>query len=171
MRLLSFEELSTWCGRHGYSLANWVPSLAGHPDPVTVELQYPKSVQLLTEFIDELVGLDEEAGNIVVWLRDWTIWNERSANIGLCHLQLLTSQPHGEGTPVPGNLIELAASQWQEAIALVTVPILYSWDAHVLFASGRALVNISHHDMVTVELSGGDKKSIEKLEHWRAISE
>jgi hypothetical protein len=171
VQFLSFDEFSTWCGQHGYHLENWVPSLVGHPDIVTIELRYPKSVQLLTELIDELVGLDEEAGNIVVWLRDWTIWDERSANIGLCHLKLLSSQLHGEGSSVPGNLIELAASEWQEAIALVTVPILYSWDAHMLFASGRALVNISHHDVITVMLSGNDKQSIEKLAKWQAISE
>jgi hypothetical protein len=102
--------------------------------------------------VDDLVSLGESSDGYMVWVRDWTIWNERSQEIGLRHLELLTTSAIREDAAETGHVYKLTSSEWRETIALLSVSILYSWDAHLFFRSGRALVDVTHHGVVSVAL-------------------
>jgi hypothetical protein len=84
-----------------------------------------------------------------VWLRDWTIWNDRSQEIGLRHLELLTGDSHNAGD-LEAYLIP--ASEWRKAIALVLLAMLYGWDADLFFGNAAALFDISHDCFVSAAI-------------------
>ena len=133
MRKIEAEELAAWCERSGYALENWRPSL---PSAVRrLDLPLPSAAEGLAELLDDLVSF-ADAPERLVWLRDWTIWDDRPQDIGLRHLALLTG-----GSTAPQQGLEayvLPASEWRETITLLTVPALYGWDAHAR-GSGHGL--------------------------------
>lgn len=82
-------------------------------------------------------------------IRDWTIWGEAVQEIGLLHLNLLVDVVT-DVKRSDGHAYILHRSEWREAIALLTVPVLYGWDAHLLFRSGAALVDLSPHGNISI---------------------
>lgn len=169
MTKLTFQTFARWCTECGYRLESSTPSLADSSDLLRVDIPIPQEVLSMTEMLDDLINLESPNG-YVVWVRDWTIWNERSQEIGLRHLELLTLAAVREDVSDNGHVYELTSAEWRDAIALIAVPILYSWDAHLLFRSGRALVDVTHHDTLSVSLHNGDSQLAAKLEPWRALS-
>jgi hypothetical protein len=165
---IGFEHLSRWCAEHGYALENWTPALASDADAVSVDLPVPSGVQAVTEFLDALVSTGVGSAEILVWIRDWTIWNERAQEIGLRHLSLLASSADSEREAGDGHIYLLEQSDWSAAIALLLIPVLYSWDAHLFNSSGNALVDISHDGFVRVWLSRNDQALNARLKPWQS---
>lgn len=152
MKRLDIERLAEWCAASGYFLQGWDPGLSAATKRYVVAL--PSAAQHLTELIDDLVAIDPHSRRLV-WIRDWTIWGERSQEIGLRHLELLVDTvrlPPGDRRP--DHLYMLEPSEWRETIALLTVPSLYGWDAFLFFESGAALVEFSHEGRISIALSG-----------------
>jgi hypothetical protein len=165
MEKINFVELRNWCGAGGYALQNWIPSLPSADR--LLELALPSETQAIPELLDSLVHIKEDETERLVWVRDWTIWNDRSQDIGLRHLDLLTD---GFPAEVPENeksrIYVLQHSEWRETIALLTVPVLYGWDSHLFFASGEALVNISHDGRISVSIQSETRANAARLEAW-----
>jgi hypothetical protein len=161
---ISFESLALWCEESGYVLENWIPRLRSVEE--TLAIPVPGGPQALAELVDELVSFNEKQEEKIVWIRDWTIWNERSQEIGLCHLQLLATalRPAEQGTE--GHIYRFESSEWSSVIAFLTVPILYGWDAHLFSRSGDALVDISHHGEVSVSLRADARPVGNRLLPW-----
>jgi hypothetical protein len=157
MKKLDFAGLASWCASSGYSLTDWRPVL-----PFSVEsakIPVPDDPQLLTELLDSVVGLASADCEMVVWIADWTIWNERSQEIGLRHVTLLVDS-YVDHASEESHIYLLEASEWREVIALLTVPLLYGWDAYLFFRSGVALVEVSHDAYIEVSLAHGSPTSI-----------
>lgn len=166
MEKIDFTDLSSWCATHGYHLEDWIPSLVSSAEQM--ELKLPSEPQGLTELIDDLIKIEPTEAERVVWVRDWPIWNERSLEIGLQHLRLLVDRIPTGGREINGHVYVLQPSEWREAIALLTVPILYGWDAHLFFGSGAALVDVSHEGYVSVSLCGKKSAEAGRLQAWQS---
>src|SRR5947207_603655 len=110
MKNMSFDELATWCRSTGYAVENWRPSLPSATRQL--DLALPTSAHALSELIDDVVNIADTER--VVWIRDWTIWNERSQEIGLSHLHLLVDavRPHADDKPSYAYL--LTPLEWRE---------------------------------------------------------
>jgi len=159
MRNIGFNELEAWCWSNGYELENWRPSLPSATRELALAL--PSDGQSLTEFLDDLLRIDTSDAERLIWIRDWTIWNERSQEIGLAHLRLLVDSVETAAGEQRSHAYLLTPLEWREAIALLTVPVLHGWDAHVFFQSGAALVDISHEGRIVVAVRTGDMASLE----------
>lgn len=159
MRNIAFDELQTWCRGNGYALEDWRPSL---PSATRyLELGIPSEGQALSEFLDDLVRIDRSDAEYLVWIRDWTIWNERSQEIGLAHLALLVDAAEVASSNQRSHAYLLTPLEWRETIALLTVPAMYGWDAHLFFQSGAALVDLSHEGRITVATRTADLKGLD----------
>jgi hypothetical protein len=143
VKRLDRHELAVWCSGSGYELVDWRPSLPHATRSLRIPL--PRDPQSVPDLADSLVVFATGC-DLVVWLRDWTIWNDRSQEIGLRHLELLTGDTHNAGD-LEAYLIP--ASEWREAIALVLLAMLYGWDAQLLFGNAAALFDISHDCFVS----------------------
>src|SRR5438067_4263976 len=87
MKQLEFAEFANWCEVSGYDLRDWKPVLRNCNH--RVKLAIPCDPQSLTDLVDALVTLSSSSTTLVVWIADWTMWNDRSQEIGLCHIKLL----------------------------------------------------------------------------------
>jgi hypothetical protein len=157
MNKLTFEELAAWCAKSGYRLNEWLPTL-----PVLeyrTEIALPSDLNSLTTFIDALVNLEK-----LIWVSEWNIWNDRSQDIGLRHLALLTNNTPASKDGAQSHVYLFSHSEWREAIATLTVPVLYGWEAYLFFGTGAALVNVSHDGLVDVSLRSGAE--ISHLQGW-----
>jgi hypothetical protein len=159
MRAIDFPDFAEWCKANGYALENWRPSLPSATRHL--RLQLPDDVQDLAQLLHDLVHLDAGEERLV-WLRDWTIWGERSQEIGLRHWDLLVKSLRGS-EELRASILVLKEGEWREAIALLSVPVLYGWDAHLMFRSAGALVSFSHDGWIGVSLRDGVH---EVLDSW-----
>jgi hypothetical protein len=87
MEKIDFSDLANRCPVSGYGLEGWIPSLASSAENLALALS--NEAQALTALIDDLINVEQSEAERLVWIRDWTIWNERSQEIGLQHLLLL----------------------------------------------------------------------------------
>lgn len=156
MLTIDYEALASWCGECGYELRDWMPHLPSPFHSVSCDISAIR-VQALPNFLDDLVSLCSTER--LIWIRDWTIWNDRSQEIGLRNLNLLVGD---HSATAQAFLLEPA--EWRETIALLTVPLLYGWDAHLFFRSGMVLVDISHHGTVTI--TSRDEADLERVKRW-----
>jgi len=155
MKKLDFEIFNVWCGESGYRLEAGLPYLTSSAS--RLDIPWPAEPSAVTELLDDLVNLEPDSER-VVWIRDWTIWDERSEQLGLRHLELLA------GRPSPVAIYALDPGEIGEAIALLSVPALWAWDAHLLFRSGVVLVSLSHHGSVSVVARSED--AVRRLRNW-----
>jgi hypothetical protein len=157
MKRLNQQELAAWCLQSGYVLTDWRPSLPGAARIVHIPL--PQDPQQVPDLADSLVVFATGC-DMVVWLRDWTIWNDRSQDIGLRHLELLSGHVRQTGDM---EAYLLRPSEWREATAFVLLAMVYGWDAHLFFGSAAALFNISHDSFVTAAIR---LQGVIDLEAW-----
>jgi hypothetical protein len=162
MKRIDFDNLAAWCHEHGYELQEWKPVLPGCRKQV--ELALPNEIQNLPELIDDLVTFESAGSEWLVWIRDWTIWNDRSQEVGLRHLDLLVGTACADDVKTLGHIYLLQESEWRETMALLTLPILYGWDAHLFYRSGAALVDVSPHGQIRVSLQNEEEAL--RLDSW-----
>src|SRR6476659_5015711 len=86
MRRIDYSTLADWCAEKGYELCEWRPVLRGPARTFTCRKL--DRLQQLPEFLDLVVNT--ENAERLVWIRDWTIWNDRSQGMGLRALELIT---------------------------------------------------------------------------------
>lgn len=168
MKKISFDDLSGWSAERGYRLDDWVPSL-GSPGE-RLNLPNPREPHALAELLDDLVSIEAESKAWLLWVRDWTIWNERSQEIGLAHLNLLTTAASRSAGCENGHVYLMSSDEWREVVALLAVPVLYGWDAHLLFDSGRALVDVSHEGRIQTTFRKGHMVDSSPLKAWQVIA-
>ena len=154
MKAIDFAAMTAWCEANGYRFnTQFWPSL---PDATQhLKIPLPSETQDLPQLLDDLVHLSSKDDELLIWTCDWTIWNERSQEIGLRHWDLLIDSLGVEKLKWHSNLLLLNPTEWREAIALLTVPALYGWDAYLMFRSAVALVKLSHDGRFEVSLQSG----------------
>lgn len=162
MKRLDYPELAAWCEISGYSVAGGSPILLG-PE-YRGQIQLPDNPHALPGLIDDLVALGTVETEMVIWISEWNIWNDRSQDIGLRHLTLLVDGYVDTGSDGQPHIYLLPPPEWRETIALLTVPLLYGWDAYLFFHSGAALVEVSHDGYVDVSLRR--RTALSRLDGW-----
>lgn len=154
MKAIDFAAMTAWCEANGYRFSSrWWPSLPGAHRHLKIPL--PSDVQDLPQLLDGLIRLGSKDDELLIWARDWTIWNEHSEEMSLRHWDLLIDSLGVEKLEEHSGRLLLSLTEWREAIALLTVPALHGWDAHLLFRSAAALVTLSHDGRFEVSLQSG----------------
>lgn len=149
MRFLTYSECAEWCTQYGFPIRRVEGCVAG-PDP---DLQSPPFhfVKFLPP-IDTgrkvglariLYSLLEPSPGLLIWLGDWNVWPSSQ------HMPLFTRfrEAFGEPRPlieVPGHVV--TPQEVDDAVSIISVSLLFLWDCHVLSASGREAVFLSHDE-------------------------
>jgi hypothetical protein len=162
MQLLTTPEAKQWCQSRGLTggetgRANeWRFARDAQPDlEFTTDRRPPELVSLASACL--LVGTqggdDPDFAGALVWLLDWDIWGETSERIAVFLSQKVRGDTESRSS---GALRERPATLFSpgelvEAQALVSIPMLFQWDALVVPEPARAAAVISHHGGVLLK--------------------
>jgi len=158
MQLLSEDQAREWCETRGMDVQTGCPFAirfrdAGAP---SVRIAAPREglgILSLTALLlaPWAAGPAEEAfpGGLV-WLRDWDIWSEATERVGHALLRGVRA-PHPRAGDVAGlPAHRLDAAEGTEARALLTLPLLFQWDAWLVPESADLAVFLSHDGFVRI---------------------
>jgi len=152
MRVLTYFECAEWCAKRGFPTRQYEGCHAS-PDFDTAAIEagpfhllrfdVQKDVDQLVSEARQLYSLMGPEPEVLLWFGDWGVWSYSQ------HMPLLTRFRKGlaEDRPLieaPGHL--LAADDADDAISMVVMALLFSWNCHLLAASGRDAVTVSHDD-------------------------
>jgi hypothetical protein len=146
MRCLSDDESADWCRERGYPVT--ANGAYGRPAPLlddrfsVVPLALPGDVGRRVSLAREAIQWVGRNGALLLWIDQWDVWPSAQ------HDALLTRfrQAFGETRPLskaPGHFFE--PSQFDDALSVLIVAMLFSWDCHVLSAV-RGPVFFTCHD-------------------------
>jgi len=149
MRCLTYSECAEWCSPRGYSTRHIEGYVVGpHVDLQAppfhfAEFTLPVDSGRKVAFARFLYSLLDPAPELLVWLGDWAVW--QSSN----HMPLFTRfrQALGERRPLieaPGHLVTPAEAD--DGLSILIVSLQFVWDCHLLTASGRDAVFVSHDE-------------------------
>lgn len=160
MKVLNLEPASGWCEERG---------IASTCVGKRVELQYADNgrqcvratlttqsppVIAMALLLQDLAEPDpKDFGGCLVWLREWGIWNEYVERAGDRMLGTLRRGMSESNVPAisdtPAQVF--GPQEFIDAQVLVTVPLIFQWDAYVVPASARCVIRISHDDYIQVD--------------------
>ena len=108
-----------------------------------VEFTLPSDSGRKVAFGRFLYSLVDPAPELLLWLGDWAVWPSSQ------HMPLFTRfrQALGESRPLidaPGHL--LTPGEADDGVSILVVSLQFIWDCHILTASGRDAVFISHDE-------------------------
>jgi hypothetical protein len=91
-----------------------------------------------------LYSLIDASPEMLLWLGDWDVWPSSQ------HMPLFTRfrEAFGEKRPLieaPAHL--LAPDESEDSVSIITVALLFIWDCHILTASGRDAIFVSHDEI------------------------
>ena len=153
MRFLTYNECAEWCSRRSYPTRQIDGYVVG-PDPDIqsppfhlVEFPPPVDSGRKVAFARFLQSLIDPAPELLYWLGDWAVWPSSQ------HMPLFSRfrQALGEHRPLieaPGHL--LTPDEADDAISILIVSLQFVWNCHVLTASGRDVIFVSHDDISPV---------------------
>jgi hypothetical protein len=149
MRFLTYAESANWCSRRGYPtrqregyIVGPEPDIQAHKFP-RVEFALPRDSGRKVWLARFIYGLVDPSPELLIWLGDWGVWPSGQ------HMPLFSSlrQAFGEHRPLieaPGHLV--ASDEIEDGVSILTTSLLFLWDCHVLTASGRDVVFVSHDE-------------------------
>jgi hypothetical protein len=90
-----------------------------------------------------LYSLLQPSPELLIWLGDWAVWPSSQ------HMPLFTRfrEAFGEKRPLidaPGHL--LTPEEEDDAVSIMSVALLFSWNCQVLSGCGRDAVFVSHDE-------------------------
>jgi hypothetical protein len=148
MRFLTDSECAAWCAERGYPTRTYqgYAGLRADTEPVGFErIAFPSPPDSgkrvwLARF---LLSLLEPAPELLFWLGDWAVWPSCQ------HMPLFARfrEALGERRPLietPGHLV--AVDEADDGVSILAVALLFMWDCHVITASGRDVIFISHDE-------------------------
>ena len=149
MQCLAYNECADWCSRRDFPTRFKDGYISG-PDP---DLQSPPFHLVgFTPPIDSgrkvwfsrfLYSLIEPSPELLIQLGDWAVWPSSQ------HMPLFTRfrQACGERRPLieaPGHLF--TPDEADDAVSIIGISLLFVWNCHILSASGRDAIFISHDE-------------------------
>jgi len=149
MRFLNYNECADWCSSHNYQTRHKPGYIAGPcPDLESdgfhfVDFNPPADSGKKIWFSGFLYALIEPSPELFIQIGDWDVWPSSQ------HMPLFTRfrQACGELRPlieVPGHL--LTPAEADDAISIIGLSLLFVWNCHILSASGRDAVFVSHDE-------------------------
>lgn len=167
MHLLSAQEAEGWCGAKGIGTTGALPAdrlsfRSGPGQRIRIKVPGPASEVLSLAYVLAMTGVPEDEEEhfpgALVWFQDWDIWSESTEQVGHVLLAGLRSgsKASAEVRARPGHL--LGPRELVEAQALISLPLLFQWDAYFVPASGTYFAFASHHgnvDLVSEDQATG----------------
>ena len=148
MRFLTPNECVTWCLERGYPAgaceASSIPVADKRPAGFHfAEFSHPADSGRKVWLARFLYSLIDPAPELLLWIGDWAVWPSSQ------HVSLFTRfrQAFGELRPLidaPGQLV--APVEADDAVSIITVSLQFIWDCHIITASGRDAVFVSHDE-------------------------
>ena len=150
MKCLTYDECAEWCSRRDFPTRNFEGYVVGpKPDLQTppfhfVSFTLPTDSGRKVVFARFLCSLLDAAPELLIWLGDWGVWPSSQ------HLPLFTRfrEALGEHRPLieaPGHL--LTPDESEDSVSILVVSLQFVWDCHILTASGRDAVFVSHDEV------------------------
>jgi hypothetical protein len=149
MRFLTYAESADWCAERGYPIRKREGYIVG-PEPdiqadefQRVEFALPRDSGRKVWLARFLYGLVDPSPELLIWLGDWAVWPSGQ------HMPLFSRfrQSFREHRPLidaPAHLV--APDEIEDGISILTMSLFFLWDCHVLTASGRDVVFVSHDE-------------------------
>jgi len=148
MRFLTPAECVSWCKERGYPAGPRV----GYTVPIAdkkpagfhfAEFPIPPDSGKKAALGKFLFSLLKPTPEILLWLGAWAVWPSSQ------HMPLFARfrEAFGERRPlieIPGHLAK--SSELDDAISILVIALEFVWDCHVIPASGREAVFISHDE-------------------------
>jgi len=147
MRFLTYPESADWCSRRNYPIRQREGNILGPdiqpPEFQRVELALPTDSGRKVWLARFIYGLLAPSPELLIWIGDWALWPSSQ------HMPLFSRfrQAFGEGRSLieaPGHLV--TPSEIEDGVSILTMSLLFFWDCHVLTASGRDVVFVSHDE-------------------------
>ncbi|MCE9544271.1 MAG: hypothetical protein K8T25_01915 [Planctomycetia bacterium] len=149
MKCLTYSECANWCSLRSIPTKDIEGYIVGpHPDLQSppffmVEFKPPTDSGRKVALARFLLSLLDPAPEMLFWLGDWAVWPSSQ------HMPLFTRfrQAVGERRPLieaPGHL--LTPDENDDGISILTISLEFIWDCHVLTASGRDAIFVSHDE-------------------------
>ncbi len=149
MRFLTCAESADWCSRRGYPTRQREGHIVGpEPDIQVLEFQrvefaLPTDSGRKVWLARFLYGLVDPSPELLIWIGDWAIWPSGQ------HMPLFSRfrQAFEEHRPLieaPGHVV--APDEIEDGVSILTMSLFFLWDCHVLTASGRDVVFVSHDE-------------------------
>lgn len=161
MRVLSNQQAKAWCETRGVhtdiesGLVSLRYAATGHQ---CLQAAFPKESPQLIAMAHALLLQDlaepdaQDFTGALVWLRDWDIWSEASEKAGCRMLELLRAALVGDEAPTirdaPAHLF--SPQEFVDAHLLLTIPLIFQWDAYVIPVSARCFTLVSHEARVRI---------------------
>lgn len=154
MKRLEDVQAEHWCAERGLrvqgQLASTRVAIAGDEiQQFRVYLTAGPGYKMVSLAFTVLMGsatgdTTETFGGGLIWLQRWEIWSEDIDRVGYAFLGGLTSQPEA---PLGGDIspaYEFEEGEFLTANAVLSLPLLFEWDAHFVPRSAQFIVFISH---------------------------
>lgn len=112
---------------------------------------------------------EEHFTGALVWLRRWEIWSESIDKQGYA---LLTGLRLGSGQRSALDVapaMEFAGSEFFEATACLSIPLLFQWDAEFLSVDGAFGCSVSHHGQIELRFSD-PRRSADTMQRFGSYS-
>jgi hypothetical protein len=108
-----------------------------------VEFQLPKDSGRKVWLSRFLYSFLDPSPELLIWLGEWGVWSSSE------HMPLMTRLRQAIGEPralieTPGHLV--TPEEVDDGISLLVVALLFAWDCHVITASGRDVIFVSHDE-------------------------
>jgi hypothetical protein len=149
MQFLTYAESAGWCSRRGYPTRHREGNIVG-PEPDVQPLEFhriefalPPDSGRKVWLARFLYGLLDPSPELLIWIGDWAVWPSSQ------HMPLFSRfrEAFGERRPLieaPGHLV--TPPEIEDGVSILTISLLFFWDCHVLTASGREVVFVSHDE-------------------------
>ena len=150
MRFLTYAESAQWCSERGFPTSQNPGYIVG-PDPDLsspefhfVDFQLPRNSGKKVFLARSFYALVDASPELLLWLGDWAVWPSGQ------HMPLFTRfrEAFGETRPLieaPAHLV--TPDEAEDAVSIIAVAMLFLWDCHVLTASGRDAIHVSHDEI------------------------
>lgn len=148
MHFLTDRECTAWCAERGYPTRKYegYALLRADPEPAGFEriaFSSPPDSGKRVSLARFLLSLLDPAPELLFWLGDWAVWPSCQ------HMPLFARfrEALGEKRPLietPGHLVTV--DEADDGVSILAVALLFMWDCHVITASGRDVIYVSHDE-------------------------
>jgi|GEM_PF-2067399 len=150
MRVLTYSESAEWCAKRGFSTRQREGYVVGPEPDLTsppfhfVEFKPPVDSGNKVFFARWLYSLVDSSPELLLWIGDWAVWPSSQ------HMPLFDRfrEGFGERRPLieaPGHI--LTPQEAEDSVSIIAVALFFIWDCHILAASGRDAVFVSHDEV------------------------
>lgn len=125
---------------------------SGRSFRVDVPANASRAISLAYVIVMSDVATDDEPDFIgsSLWLEDWNIWGEASDRVGVHLLEALRQQSGSSDSPRDTPVMVFGTAELSVAHSLLTLCLLFQWDAQYLAGSKRFCASVDHDGFIEI---------------------